>query len=253
MQPLPAPRGRLAPTERLLDGLAARGIVPMLMVETDAGGGVPEFGLSTWSAGLHDDRLDDLVAGLGRWAGTMIVRIDQEMDGKKFPWAGHPLAFKRMWEYVASKIQREATQGDTLLHWCSTFRGGAEYYPGDEYVDYAGFTCYDSEGDGVPDITTKLRRAIEAQRAFTQRGLIASEVGIKRLQGNDRVRAKSLSSLQGGIDLFALALMDMDLRAWEPTNDWRITGDMIGAYRDLLRAGEYEAGWKDALAARWWL
>jgi hypothetical protein len=240
-RPEPAPRGRLAPTPRLLDGIAARGAIPMLFVETDAGDGQAGFGLEEWIAGSHDTKLYQLADGLDGWPGSVIVRIDQEMDGKHFPWAGDPVAFVAMWQHVVSRLKDGADR--LWLHWCSTaLPGSTAYWPGDAYVDFRGFTCYDSQGDGFPDLSTKIIRAI-ANQPNSSAPIIVSESGIKRLGSNDRVRARSLDSLATNLPgVCAIALMDMDLRQSEPTNDWRITGEMLRSYGRLLEHPAYEAG-----------
>merc|ERR1712080_106187 len=100
--------------------------------------------------GVYDDQLDEMIKGFKLVGRPVWLRIGYEFNG---PWNGHePEGFKAAWIHITKKLRSDP--------WCNKFvanvwdfTGDApdplekmenvwKYYPGDEWVDWAGANLF---------------------------------------------------------------------------------------------------------------
>lgn len=120
------------PDAALLDRIAALGSRVVVFME------------SSWQRDDTHERLlrGEFDAALEAYRGLdVIIRFNQEMNGRKFPWTGDPVAYVNDFRYVA-----EATGAHMfwcpMLHSAANMRTAPAYYPGDAWTTYVGFDRY---------------------------------------------------------------------------------------------------------------
>jgi len=140
------------PTE-LLDGIVARGAVPMINWEP-----VNPLNLDSTSFryrrivdGFHDDYIREYADAAAAWGGIVLLRFAHEMNGNWFPWGigrfdNTPARFIAAWRHIHDIFEaRGATNVKfvwspyTSCSWCTPY---PKIYPGNRYVDYTGFSGF---------------------------------------------------------------------------------------------------------------
>ncbi len=142
----------------------AQGIIPLISWNTPDG-----MSAATVAGGGQDAWIRtqaDAVKALGQ---DVFLRLDWEMNGNWFPWAGDPASYVTMWRHIHDSFTAE---GATNVAWVWTpsaqslpdTPGNAmtAYYPGDTYVDWVGEDDYNYGGTlghsgGWNDFTSQLQ------------------------------------------------------------------------------------------------
>lgn len=117
--------------------------VPVLTVETFGG-------LESYTV----DQIREFAELLAAYKTGMIVRWNHEMNGSWYPWGQQPALYKRKFREFAEIMRQFApqvamawtpNQGDGYP-WGGSYIGGsdpyAEFYPGDDVVDWVGYSYY---------------------------------------------------------------------------------------------------------------
>jgi len=179
-----------------LAGAADRGAVPMLTWEPWS---EDQVGVSLWSIanGDHDDYLQRSAGEAAAYGQPLLIRFGHEMNGSWYPWGGGvngntPFAFKQAWRRIVDIFR---TAGATNVRWVWTpyvsntkptqFR---RFYPGDQWVDWAGFDGFNWGAYGSWQSFKEIF-AVTYERlvTLTARPLMIAEMGVNEA-GGDKAR-----------------------------------------------------------------
>ncbi len=175
------------------------------------------------------------------WGGPILAKFAQEMNGTWFPWSvGHftntRANFVQAWRHIVNVV-RHAGATNVRFVWapilpCTKCTPVADLYPGDRYVDYAGFSSFDWRDDR--SLATLVRHALREIAPLTALPVIVTELGTPA--GHDKI-AWIRDGYRAVHDKFpqVFAIVYFDVRvAGQP--DWRLdqpTG-ALHAYRALF-------------------
>lgn len=234
----------------LLDSAAADGAIPMISLETYG------WSLSDIAAGAHDDEIANLADKLGQFndrdGGTVLIRLNHEMNGHWYPWSegldgNPPGAYAASWRRIVEGVREHGTGQTTVLWvWSPNVLRGAELasmvdaYPGDAYVDYIGLTGYGattyerSAAQTFDETLAAIRTHVSADKP-----LIITESGAS--PGKYRTAwTRSLGPwLNAHPDVHAFVWFDAD-ESGGASSDWRFSAHPEVA--EALRASLHEAG-----------
>jgi hypothetical protein len=184
--------GRDFPNARA-EGLAKRGVVPFVWwTPTD-----PEtqddaaFSYKRIVAGDHDTYIRRFARDAKAYGRLVLLRFAHEFNGQFFRWAvegpiGHEVEdFKEAWRHIWRVFDQEGASNVRFV-WsvvkrrcpggCNPYR---EYYPGDRFVDYLGFSSYNwglQQGRWTGMAQT-YRRVVQHLSAISDKPMIAAETG----------------------------------------------------------------------------
>lgn len=101
-------------------------------------------GLKYIAEGFFDDYIKKFIQKLNSYDRPVFLRFAHEFDNPQYPWSSAgdntPEDFKAAWKHVSSLIDAEGAEKIVMV-WNPWKPGSiAEYYPGDEYVDWIGLT-----------------------------------------------------------------------------------------------------------------
>jgi beta-mannanase len=146
--------------------------------------------------GSQDSVIKAQAARVKSLGSDVFLRLDWEMNGNWFPWAGDPAGYVAMWRHIHDLF---TAAGATNVAWVWTpsaqslpnTPGNAmtAYYPGDAYVDWAGEDDYNYGGTaghagGWNDFTSELQ---PLYRTFsTRKPIMIGEMGsVDHIPGHD--------------------------------------------------------------------
>jgi mannan endo-1,4-beta-mannosidase len=122
----------------------------------------PEYSLASINTGAHDEYIKEWAKKAKEQDSPIILRFAHEMTTPTgtqiwYPWQGDPENYKLAFQRVVS-IFRENSVNNVTFMWNPLAYDGSgsvePYYPGDEYVDYIGFTIINL-GDSVSKVGFK--------------------------------------------------------------------------------------------------
>jgi mannan endo-1,4-beta-mannosidase len=175
--------------------IIANGSVPMITWEPWAWGGdpkkQPEYRLSRIIAGNHDDYIREFARAVKQVNGVIYLRPMHEMNGDWYPWAGtvngnSPSEYVPAFRHIVNIFRQEGADNVRwvwtpnnvgLPDWgTSSFKS---YYPGDNYVDFAGIDGYNF-GTSQPwsswtSFEGLFDQAYKTITGFTQKPIIIAE------------------------------------------------------------------------------
>lgn len=122
------------------------------------------------TGGAYDAHIDQMLAGMRAYPGQVVVRWGHEMNGNFYVWSAawgnwggtgtkaNPGCFStaeyvNAWRYIVNRARAQNTN-NVKWFWCPNETDNSNgagttytlesYYPGDAYVDYAGFDAYNA-------------------------------------------------------------------------------------------------------------
>jgi beta-mannanase len=116
----------------------------------------PNYKLTKITSGQYDTYIAQYARDLKRYGYPVFLRFAHEMNGHWYPWGGNvngntPAEYILAWRHVHNIFQQEGAT-NVLWVWAPNepyqgeLNNGSEqfaiYYPGDEYVDWVGFSAY---------------------------------------------------------------------------------------------------------------
>jgi hypothetical protein len=169
-------------SQGLVDALHSRGIMPVIYFESSSYfGQVPRpVNFSTQS--------------------DIIVRIDQEMNTRWVPWRMSGVDFIEHFRKYVDTIRKNCP--NALIHWCPQAATPdhlltmEKYWPGEAYVNFAGFDKYDFKGAHRP-MDQMFAPAVKALRQFTGAPILIGETGTPEDIPGAAKWVASLSDLKG--------------------------------------------------------
>ncbi|MCK4267445.1 MAG: endoglucanase, partial [Actinomycetia bacterium] len=180
------------------------GSIPMITWEPWKWGGPvtdqPDYSLKKISSGAHDAYLRSYARDIKEINGNVYLRPMHEMNGDWYPWCGtvngnSPADFIPAWQHIVNIFRQE---GADNVRWVWTPNNGglpdwgtssfSTYYPGDNYVDFAGIDGYNfgamegwSQWELFPDV---FKAAYKAIAKITDKPIIIGETASTEAGGN---------------------------------------------------------------------
>jgi hypothetical protein len=148
-----------------LNRIAANGSIPMITWEPwvshfPANPQWPQLkeekkAMAAIAAGVFDNYIHKYAANIHAYNSPVFIRFAQEPGNPAYPWSntGGNTAqeYKNAWRHIVKIFSAEAA-GNVVWVWNPWQAGNMmEYYPGNDYVDWAGITCLnygDASSDG---------------------------------------------------------------------------------------------------------
>jgi hypothetical protein len=240
----------------MMANVANRGSIPMITwepwnwVNGTYDTSVP---LRRISSGKYDTYIRRWARDLKAFGKPVFLRFAQEMNGSWYPWCAG-VNGNRASDYVAAwrkcvNIFRNEKAMNVHWVWCPTIVGAgstpiASLYPGDSYVDYAGFDGYNGgtalNWGGWLTFAQLFANSIFDLRRFTTKPVIICEVGCAETGGDKAAWVKDMLTTQ------LPGPMASDIRAvlWFNQNkeaDWRVESSTasLAAFRESLGTARY--------------
>jgi len=183
----------------LLDSLRTLGSVPMIIWEpTDPN---DEFDSSfTYRRiinGRYDTYLQRFAQDAKDFGGPILLRFAHEANGSWFPWSttrfdNTPKRYRMAWRHIWSIFKGPGGVGATNVRFlwsqnlpCLTCDSMASIYPGDRYVDYAGFSAFNwSTPQRWKSMVQTFSKSMTAVTAITSKPIIVAETGSYHVGGD---------------------------------------------------------------------
>lgn len=186
-----------------LDAVWSRGAVPMVTWEPMSYLG-REFPLRAIQRGRFDEYVREAAKAAKRWGKPILLRFGHEMNGTWYPWArgvdgNNSYRLKAVWRRLVGIFR---TKGADNVEWVwspNVNTGGnfpfRDLYPGDAWVDWAGFDGFNwalhGEWNSFTDIVDN---SYEEMAEISSRPMIVAETGSSE-DGGDK--AAWLTSMLG--------------------------------------------------------
>ena len=183
------------------EAIRARGAVPFIRLHLRSENRQkyvdPLYTLDNISAGMFDDDLRVWADGAKQFGTALIVQYGTEINGDWYPWSAPynggitvgPSKFRQAFRHIVQVVRAE---GATNIVWALHLNGenwpgdepgnnAGAYYPGDDVVDWIGFSIYQNYGNSDPtcrdlDALLKAREA-ELGAAAKKKPLFLFELG----------------------------------------------------------------------------
>jgi membrane-bound metal-dependent hydrolase YbcI (DUF457 family) len=167
-----------------LDAVRAWGAMPL--VTWEPWGEFEGAGISLWdiASGARDAYIAEAARQAAAWGAPLFVRFAHEMNGSWYPWGAWvngntPVAFKAAWRRIVSIFRAEGATNVRWV-WCPyvhlaklPFR---RYYPGDKWVDWAGFDGF-NWGNPFTSFRTIFDKSYREMVRLTSKPLMIAETG----------------------------------------------------------------------------
>ena len=246
-----------------IGSLRGLGITPMVNWQPIAPESVADcslWSLDTIINGNHDAYIREWAMAAAASGGTVLVRLMHEMNGYWFIWGwsrctNTPEKFKQAWIHVWN-IFRDV--GATNVKFVWSIYGAfklAEHYPGDQYVDYIGFTAFNW---GPPthkwsnDMLKHFKSPIKAIRRQVSKTkpMIAAEMGSAVAPANCRICDKAKYIRNGypkvwrkWANLVAIVYFDIDMTALNVSQpNWRLDSppSALASYAQIAAMPQFQ-------------
>jgi mannan endo-1,4-beta-mannosidase len=184
----------------LLDSLRTRGSVPMIIWEPTNPSN--EFDSSFTYRKIINGRYDAYLRRFAQDAkdydGPILLRFAHEANGYWFNWStsrwdNTPKRYRMAWRHIWNIFRGPGGVGATNVKFlwsqnlpCKDCDSMASIYPGDKYVDYAGFSAFNW---GTPtmrwkSMVTTFSTSMKAVTAITSKPIIVAETGSAHVGGD---------------------------------------------------------------------
>lgn len=223
------------------------------------------WGNSKIAEGTLDDRFVEFAQRAKEFNKPIILRYAWEMDGTWFPWSAGKrdtrISYDRYryfdmgntkrnyvasWRHIYNLIKPIAP--NVKFNWCSGGSPDADYFPGDDYVDYVGFDTYSGIGNSQHNSLINLSNGpVNALRRLSGKKIIIGETGINTTRKQipeDQFPAYRKNWIKDGYlalynlspNLAGIIYFNLDARFAESMNNWLMSDDpeISSVYRTLL-------------------
>lgn len=249
----------------------ARDEIPLLTWESQAQVGVVSRDDATYSlpkiyGGDFDAYLTQYARDIVATDLPLVIRLNHEMNGNWYPWSevdweGKPVNgnnrgdYVKMWRHVHDIFEAEGANEYVVWLWAPnrvnripSQPAPAEFYPGDEYVDWIGISGYYRPYDEAATFDETYGRTLPLLReAAPDRPIFLAEIGATE---DGQQKAAWIESLFEGLaanpDIIGFGWFSLAVTSGSDdtrsTNDWRVNSS--GASQRALASGlaAYEFG-----------
>lgn len=248
------------PPAALMDGIVARGAVPMINWEPvdPADETSPRFRYRRMNAGVYDAYIRAFARDAAAWGGPVYLRFAHEMNGTWFPWGigrfdNTPARFRAAWRRIHGIFRAEGATNVRFLWspyrvcpWCTRY---APLYPGDRYVDATSFSAFNWNNTWLPWLSmadlygSSVRALLEV--APRKRIIVAETGSSNERSGKAAWIAEGYPAVRERYPRI-LAIVWFDVRM--PTHpDWRLTEppEAMAAYAAIAAQPEFQRDLRD--------
>jgi hypothetical protein len=138
-----------------------RGGVLYLELEPFEGAGSPDL-LTRILNGDMDKRLDAFAKGAAKYDGPVFLSFGHEMNTDEHVWSRKAQLYVRAYRYVHDRISRYAP--NVTWVWNPAIDNNTadieRYYPGDQYVDWAGISFFHHTGDSIDGLVEVIDKTV---------------------------------------------------------------------------------------------
>lgn len=144
--------------------IKAAGAMPFIRMQTwqKEGNSLSDLGPYTHrniAAGQHDAALTKYAQAAKAFGSPLLIQYGVEVNGNWFPWSKEgPAAYKAACQHVINVFRKA---GANNVKWgfqvdATDNAKGAQWYPGDNYIDIIGTSCYGAKGYGQKGMASEL-------------------------------------------------------------------------------------------------
>lgn len=221
----------------------AHGVTPMITWQLyESGWGGPDTSLADIANGLYNRQITDAAILAADLAFPILIRFAHEMNGDWYPWGGrNPAAYRWAFRRCVT-IFRQMGATNVKWVWCPNVDNGdhpfADYYPGDDVVDYAGLDGYNWGGDRWARLYRVFRRSYRLIETLTDKPQMICETSCSENGGN---KAGWISQ---GFATIPIGLPRVKAVIWydrKQEDDWRVDSSpaSLDAYRTAISKAPY--------------
>ena len=230
-----------------------RSMTPQIAWEPVVPGADRQPTLREIADGDWDPYIDDWAAAAASHGEPIVLRLAAEMNGHWYPWSegvnGNEAAdFADMWRHVHSRF--DAAGADNVVWLWSVNRSDnlrtdiADYWPGDEYVDWVGIAGYWRGFGSAPEptFTAIYDQTLSELRALTSKPILLAEVGAGTTVDADRITWLStlFAGLEANPDIIGFVYFN-DIKSG---GDWRIqfSQNVVDTFADGVASDRFPSG-----------
>lgn len=203
--------------------------------------------------GQWDDYIDTWASAAAAHGEPIVLRLAAEMNGNWYPWSaginGNEAAdFADMWRHVHQRF--DAAGADNVVWLWSVNRSDnlrtdiADYWPGDEFVDWVGIAGYWRGFGSAPEptFTAIYDKTLGELRALTSKPILLAEVGAGTDVDADRITW--LSTLFAGLDANPDIIGFVYFNDVKSGGDWRIqfSQTVVDTFADGIASDRFPSG-----------
>ncbi|MET8911528.1 glycosyl hydrolase [Micromonospora sp. NPDC004551] len=220
----------------------------------------PGYRLSRIADGEFDDYLRSWAEGVKSLGYPVAIRFAHEMNGDWYPWCekangNRPGEYVEAWRHVHDLFERAGATNVSWVwspnaRWSKTTGNLAEFYPGDDYVDWVGATGYYGTGAWSEywSFDAIFGPTLAEIRTFSRRPLVVTETGASDAGGRkaEWIR-ETFRTLPKHRDIIGLIWFEVDKEL-----DWRIVSSPAAstAFARSVAAPRYDVRWSPDLLPR---
>jgi len=240
------------PTEAV-ENAWARGMTPQIAWEPVVPGADSQPTLRQIADGEFDEYLNEWARAAADHGQPIVMRLASEMNGNWYPWStgvnGNEAAdFVDMWRHVHDRFSINGA--DNVVWLWSVNRSDnlrtdiADYWPGDDYVDWVGISGYWRGFGAAPEPTFSAiyDRTLAELRALTSKPILLAEVGAGGEVDADRVQWTTtlFQGLEANPDILGFVYFN-DVKSG---GDWRIqfSQNMVDAIANGVASDHFTSG-----------
>ena len=240
-----------------------QGALPMLTWESHGNGPTDErppdehFALHRIIAGRFDHYIDSFARDVKKTGMPLVIRLDHEMNGDWYPWSedksyNSPGEYVAMWRHVVDRFRAIGADKYVIWLWAPTrvdnisHQTIAQYYPGDDYVDWVGMSGYQRSSTSQATFDITFGKTLGLLRALTSKPIFLAEIGATESGGRKAQWIESLfDNLPKNPDIIGFSWFNLAVTSGggsdEVTNDWRInsSGPSILAFKHGIAKARY--------------
>jgi Glycosyl hydrolase family 26 len=244
-------------------GAWRQGALPLLTWESHSNGPTqprlpPEdYALSKIVSGQYDGYIDAFAQAVKKTGMPLVIRLDHEMNGNWYAWSedkpyNSPGEYVAMWRHVVDRFRAIGADQYVIWLWAPTRVDGiknqsiAQYYPGDDYVDWVGMSGYQRSATSAATFDVTFAKTLGLLRALTAKPIFLAEIGATESGG---LKAQWITSLFDNLplnpDIIGFAWFNIAVTSGSGadtvTNDWRInsSGPSILAFKEGVADARY--------------
>jgi hypothetical protein len=161
--------------------LKERGVVPMMTVEpiVEIEGKEVSASLEAVKKGEYDADIRSEAKEAVAYGGEVLLRFAHEMNGTWYAWSGNPTLYKEAWKHYVG-IFREEKATNVKFVWSPNVSDGgtypfAEYFPGDEWVDYVALDGYNWGGSEWRSLSTAFKSSYDELTTMSTKPVVIAE------------------------------------------------------------------------------
>lgn len=248
---------RAFPTGPLMDALLANGTVPMIYWDPvdPAHLNDPKYRYREIVDRKFDTYIRNWAKAAKLWGGRVLLQFAHEMNGNWYPWGvgrfdNTPSRFKKAWRHIWNVFHNPNVGATNVAFLWSPFAPCGQcapyetIYPGDQYVDYVGFTGFNwGKQRTWRSMAEAFKPSVNRLRKVTHRPIVAAETGSAVAGGQKDVWVHDgyREVYQKYPDIVAIVYFNIDMRSVGHP-DWSLTNPLaaMDEYKVILTRPRFQ-------------